>query len=146
MAPNSGLRNYIVFLNMYFARNNALYHITIIPFLLQTLFFIFSVLSSKNIFCNISIWASYQIRKQCGSRMRQECRESFIRHRFQRKPLVSDPGMHHGTCVAHVPWCMSGSLTHGGGESVPGIPDTRATRNLTYLAGGPWFSQNTHLS
>ena len=22
----------------------------------------------------------------------------------------SDPGMHHGTCVTHVPWCMSGSL------------------------------------
>ena len=32
-------------------------------------------------------------------------------HRLQRKPLVSDPGMHHGTCVMHVPWCMSGSLT-----------------------------------
>ena len=24
---------------------------------------------------------------------------------------VSDPDMHHGTCVTHVPWCMSGSLT-----------------------------------
>ena len=38
------------------------------------------------------------------------------------KPLVSDPGMHHGTCVTHVPWCMSGSLTCGDGENVPGIP------------------------
>ena len=38
------------------------------------------------------------------------------------KPLVSDPGMHHDTCVTHVPWCMSGSLTCGGGENVPGIP------------------------
>ena len=28
--------------------------------------------------------------------------------RFQRKQLVSDPGMHHDTCVMHVPWCMSG--------------------------------------
>ena len=26
----------------------------------------------------------------------------FHRHRLQRKPLVSDPGMHHGTCVTHV--------------------------------------------
>ena len=26
---------------------------------------------------------------------------------------VSDPDMHHGTCVTHVPWCMSGSLTSG---------------------------------
>ena len=28
-------------------------------------------------------------------------------HRLQRKPLVSDPTMHH------VPWCMLGSLSHG---------------------------------
>ena len=25
----------------------------------------------------------------------------------------SDPDMHHGTCMRHVPWCMSGSLTRG---------------------------------
>ena len=50
--------------------------------------------------------------------MRRECRERFPRHRFQRKPLVSDPGMHHGTCVKHVPWCISGSLTNGGEENV----------------------------
>ena len=30
--------------------------------------------------------------------------------------------MHHDTCVTHVPWCMSGSLTCGDGENVPGIP------------------------
>ena len=36
---------------------------------------------------------------------------TFSRHRLQRKPLVSDPGMHHGMCVTHVPWCMSGSIT-----------------------------------
>ena len=29
----------------------------------------------------------------------------------QRKPLVSNSSMHHGTCVTHVTWCMSGSLT-----------------------------------
>ena len=28
-------------------------------------------------------------------------------------PLVSDPDMHHGTCLTHVAWCMSGSLTSG---------------------------------
>ena len=50
----------------------------------------------------------------CGLRMRRECRERFPRHQLQRKPLVSNPGMHHGTCVTHVPWCMSGSLTCGG--------------------------------
>ena len=26
-------------------------------------------------------------------------------------PRVSDPDMHHGTCVTHAPWCMPGSLT-----------------------------------
>ena len=28
-------------------------------------------------------------------------------------PQVSDPDMHHGACVMHVPWCMPGSLTSG---------------------------------
>ena len=69
--------------------------------------------------------------------MRRECRECFPRHRLQRKPLVSDHDMHHGTCVAYVPWCMSGSLIHGGGENVPGIPGACATHNFTYLARGP---------
>ena len=31
--------------------------------------------------------------------------------RFSQSPRVSDPDMHHGTCVTHVPWCMPGSLT-----------------------------------
>ena len=60
--------------------------------------------------------------QNCGLRMRRECRERFPHHRFQRKSLVSDPGMHHGTCGTHVPWCMSGLLTCGDGENVPGIP------------------------
>ena len=50
------------------------------------------------------------------------------------KPLVSDPDMHHDTCVTHVPWCVSGSLTRGGGENVPGIPGACAICNFTYLA------------
>ena len=74
----------------------------------------------------------------CGLRMRRECRERFPRHRLQRKPPVSDPGMHPGTCVTHVPWCMPRSLTLGGGENVPGIPGTCTTRNFRYLARGPW--------
>ena len=61
-------------------------------------------------------------------RMRRECRERFPRHRIQRKPLVSNPGML---------WCMSGSLTRGGWENVPGIPDAWATSNFTYLTRGP---------
>ena len=38
----------------------------------------------------------------CGLCMCRECRERFSLHRVQREPLVSDPGMHHGTCVMHV--------------------------------------------
>ena len=70
--------------------------------------------------------------------MRRECRERFPRHRLQRKPLVSDPGLHHGTCVTHVTWCVSGSLTSGGGENVPSIPGACVTHSFTYLASGPW--------
>ena len=75
--------------------------------------------------------------QNCGLHMRQECRKRFPRHRLQRKPSVSDPGMHHGTCVTHVPWCMSGSLTRGAGKNVPGIPGSCATHNFAYLARGP---------
>ena len=38
--------------------------------------------------------------------------------------------MHHGTCVTHVPWCMSGSLICGDGENVPGIPGACAPATL----------------
>ena len=64
----------------------------------------------------MGVWASCQIRKIAGCACAGNAGNVFPRHRLQRKPLVSDPGMHHGTCVTHVPWCMSGSLTRGGGE------------------------------
>ena len=32
---------------------------------------------------------------------------------FSPPPRISDPDMHHGTCVTDEPWCMSGSLTSG---------------------------------
>ena len=50
----------------------------------------------------------------CVLRMRRDCWERFPRHQLQWKTQVSDPGMHHGTCVTHVPWCMPGSLFCGG--------------------------------
>ena len=73
--------------------------------------------------------------------MRRECWERFPHHRLQRKPLVRDPGMHHGTCVTHVSWCMLGSLNrgHDGGENVPGIPGACTTCNFTYLTRGLWL-------
>ena len=32
---------------------------------------------------------------------------------FSPPPRVSDPDMHYGTCVTHVPWYIQGSLTSG---------------------------------
>ena len=85
-------------------------------------------------------WASYQIRKIAGCACAGNAGNVFPSHRLHRKPLVSDLDMHHGTCVTHVPWCMSGSLTRGGGENVPGIPGACTNLNFTYLARRPWQS------
>ena len=76
--------------------------------------------------CVISPWASNQIRNIAGCACARIAGNVFPRRRLQRKPLISDPGMHHGTCVTHVPWCMLASLASGGGENVPGIPGTCA--------------------
>ena len=96
-------------------------------------------LHNKVHWLNHAQWACYQIRKISGN----ECAGNvFGATHFNRKPLVSDPGMHHGTCITLtcitlVPWCVSGSLTRGGGERVPGIPGSYATRNFAYLVRGP---------
>ena len=76
-------------------------------------------------------WASYQIRTIAGCACTGNAANDFPRGRLQRKPLASDPDMHHDTCVTHVPWCMSGSLTRGGGENVPGIPGSCTTTTTT---------------
>ena len=47
--------------------------------------------------------------------------------------------MHHGTCVTHVPWCMSGSLTCGDGKNVPGIPGACAPGNLRIWQEAHWI-------
>ena len=67
-------------------------------------------------------WASYQIRKIAGCACVGNAGNVFPHHWLQRKTLVSNPGMHHGTCVTHVPWWMPESLVPDGGENVPGIP------------------------
>ena len=84
------------------------------------------------------VWASYQIYKiaGCVQCMRQECQERFLRHQLQAKPLVSDPSIHHGTCVMHVPLCMSESPTCGGGENAT-VNGVCAICNFTYLVRGP---------
>ena len=53
------------------------------------------------------VWASYQIRKSAG------CACAWNAGNISPPPRGSDPEMHHVTCVAHVPWCMPGSLSSG---------------------------------
>ena len=67
-------------------------------------------------------WASCQIRKIAGAHA------PGMPGTFSPPQQVSDPDMHHGTCVTHVPWCMPGSLTSGflrnrrWGETFPAFP------------------------
>ena len=84
-------------------------------------------------------WTSYQIHKIAGCACAGNAGNVFPRRRFQRKLLVSDPGMHHGTCVRHVPWCMSGSLTCSDGENVPGIPGACASAILRIWQEAHWW-------
>ena len=95
---------------------------------------------------NWPTWASYQIRKIAGCACAGNAGNVFPRRRFQRKPIVSDPGMHHGTCVTHVPWCMSGSLTCGDGENVPGIPGACAPAILRIWQEAHWKRSNLNSS
>ena len=82
-------------------------------------------------------WASYQKRKISGCACATNAGNVF-----PATPRVSDPGMHHGTCVTHVPWCMPGSLTSAflwirwRGKR-PDIPGACAIRKFTYLVRGP---------
>ena len=64
-------------------------------------------------------------------------RECFLGHTLQRKPIVSDPDMQHGTCI------MSGMLTRRGEENVSDIPSACATHNFVYLVRGPWCGTST---
>ena len=68
-----------------------------------------------------------------------QCRERFPRHRLRRKPLVSEPGMHHGSAVMHVG--ITNTQWRG---NVPGIPGACATRNFAYLVRGPWLQKIQH--
>ena len=86
-----------------------------------------------------------------GMRMHRERRERFTRQRRQSKLLVCDPGMHHGPCVTHVPWCMSGSVTHSGPPHV-GVtqvlycwswqPTRSNIRNREVYSCWPWLATN----
>ena len=67
----------------------------------------FRILCGGNPTWSIWQWASYQIRKIAGTHA------PGMPGMFSPPPRVSDPDIHHGTCVTHVPWYMPGSLTSG---------------------------------
>ena len=75
-----------------------------------------------DVIMNLSAWASCQIRKFAGAHA------PGMPGTFSPSPQVSDPDMHHGTCVTHVPWCMPGSLISGflwnrrWGKTFPAFP------------------------
>ena len=55
---------------------------------------------------------------------------------FSLPPEASDPYMHHGTCVTHVPWCMPGSLTSGSfGVDGKGKHSWRMRNPQCYVSG-----------
>ena len=59
----------------------------------------------------------------------------------KRDVLVSDPGVHHGMCVTHMTWCMSGLVNRGGGENVPCIPGACAPAILhIWQEAHGWFN------
>ena len=70
----------------------------------------------------LASWASCQIRKIAGAHA------PGMPGTFSPPTWVSDPDMHHGTCVTHVPRCMPGSLTSGflwgrwWGKTFPAFP------------------------
>ena len=67
---------------------------------------------------------------------------------FSPPTWVSDPDMHHGTCVTHVPWCMSGSLTSRWRGKHP-RHSRRMCKPLFYVSGKrpmlKWFSLTAQL-
>ena len=61
------------------------------------------------------------------------CHEHFTCHRHQMKPLVSDTGMHYGTCVMHV-----GITNLRWRETFSAFPAHTQPAFFSYLARGPW--------
>ena len=75
------------------------------------------------VFSRVTSWASFQIRTIVGCACTGNTGKVFPRDRLQRKPLVNDPDMHHGTCVTHVPWyACRDRLAAVAGKTFPAYP------------------------
>ena len=78
-------------------------------------------------------WAPYQIRKIAGCACARNAWNIFPVANFKGSHKLAIPA-----CITHVPLCMS--LTGGGGENDPGIPDACAICNFAYLTRGPCYT------
>ena len=82
------------------------------------------------------LWVSYQLRNIAVY-------VTGMPGTFSPPLHVSEPDMHRGTCVTHMPWCMPGSLTSGflwsrcRGKRSRHSPGACTTHNFTYLGRGP---------
>ena len=98
---------------------------------------------------NRLVWASCQISKLAHApemfsppprvkRSRHPSRHvrDARRECFPRLHGLSDPDIHHGTCVTHVPWCMPGSLTGGFLWSRWRGNRSQRMRNVQFYASG----------
>ena len=85
----------------------------------------------------VAPWTSYQIRKIAGCACAGNAGSVFPANALKGNRGLAIPACIMARAGPHVPWCMSGSLTCGGGENVPGIPGACAARNFTYLVRGP---------
>ena len=93
----------------------------------------------EEVYYGVITWVSCQRRKIAGFACTGNA-GTFSRQRLQWNPSVSDPGMHHGTFVTHVPWCMSGSLTCAWVPGIPGACAKIQTKKLWHIL---WFLWNT---
>ena len=103
--------------------------------------------------------------QHCGLSMRRECRERSPRHWLQRKPLISDHGMHHGTChayaamhvgIANPRWrgkcsrhsrCMRNPQCYVSDKSpIEGVTKCTITRDLLIRIIHQWIIINPYIS
>ena len=86
-----------------------------------------SIFSEKQKTILYPLWASCQIRNIAGAH------EPGMPGTFSPPQRVSDPDMHHGTCVTHVPRRMTGSLTSDFFEVGGGRKRSRYSRRMRNL-------------
>ena len=70
--------------------------------------------------CSLIFVGGLQVSEQLGPSIGITAWASYPKHKmriahapgaFPLPPRVSNPDVHHGTCVTHVPWCIPGWLT-----------------------------------